>query len=454
MPMRVDREELTTKYGSVFFKFDFSAPLKFRYGEADYDLTDKAGLIDLVSRAARKRDYEICKIANNILAVLEVESGAETYLHTPVILHIELSSFCDCECIMCKHCYERNLRASFLPGERFDEIETYFPACRIAIINGYGEPFIHPRISGIITLFESYKVKLFTTTNLQHLPSSSAAQLGRVFGRINVSCDGACADTYESIRRGASFERFQSNVKLLRETCPEVPLFMSVVAMRQNVEESVELVRLAKRLGFEEIRFGRLGSNVFLENERDELIYYPNIAGLMMERAREEGQRLGIRVVTPIITRGGAIDRDRAEAELKAIHSVPFFKGEAHYRALHEKFRELAGTHAFEPHRYSIAGTIPCRGMCHWIGYGLYINSSGNVRPCSEVPYNREQEGRSETINYNHDELTGFRRVFLSGQVPGVCMDCAFIMSDEIGCLKVDLAAYKRFFGEKAEVGE
>lgn len=43
---------------------------------------------------------------------------------------------------------------------------------------------------------------------------------------------------------------------------------MSVVAMRQNIEEAVSLVRMAKELGFEEIRFGRLGSNLFWEMKK------------------------------------------------------------------------------------------------------------------------------------------------------------------------------------------
>ena len=95
----------------------------------------------------------------------------------------------------------------------------------------------------------------------------------------------------DRIRRGASFDTFVKNVKILRGQCPDVQLFMSVVAMRQNIGEAVELVRLAKELGFEEIRFGRLGSNLFLGNEKDELIYYPNYASAMLEKAKWEGEK-------------------------------------------------------------------------------------------------------------------------------------------------------------------
>ena len=64
---------------------------------------------------------------------------------------------------------------------------------------------------------------------------------------------GPVQKRYESIRRGASFAKFIKNLTILRENCPDVQLFMSVVAMRQNIEEAVSLVRMAKELGFEEM---------------------------------------------------------------------------------------------------------------------------------------------------------------------------------------------------------
>jgi MoaA/NifB/PqqE/SkfB family radical SAM enzyme len=397
-----------------------------------------------------KNDYIISKIANNFLSVHEVGSNCVSYCHYPVMMHIELSDFCDCECVMCRHCYEKNSGAKRLPWETFLGLERFFITCKIVVINGYGEPFIHPNIAEILSTFEKYGVKLFTTTNLQRIPENCFEKINKVFGRINVSCDGACAKTYESIRRRASFDTFVRNVGRLREKCPDVPLFMSVCIMRQNIEEAVELVRLAKRLGFEEIRFGRFGANQFLENERDDLIFYPNFAEYMLNCARCEGEKLGIRVVTPIILRGNDIALHKIEGERERLHETDFFRSEEYYQVLSEKYKRLKTQQKFDYHLYSLDGAISCEGMCHWIGYGIYINSSGKVRPCAEIPYNRMQEKRDEIIDYNYSELLAFRRGFISGRVPSVCMACAFIMSDEIGCLKVDLNEYKKFFQNKA----
>lgn len=448
--MRISQEELIKKYLPPFTDFDFSNKIIFGYRGADYDLTDKDGLTQLISVSVKVKDYNIGKIANNILAVYEMKSRTENYCHYPVIMHVELSEVCNCECIMCKHCYEKNVNAKYLSRQAFGQLKIYFPTCKLVIINGYGEPFIHPDISEIISAFAEYDIRILTTTNAQYIPADSLQKIDKSFMRINVSCDGATERTYQSIRRHASFEKFKANVRTLRENCPHVQLYLSVVAMRQNIHEAVELVRLAKEYGFGEIRFGRLGSNVFLGNERDELIFYPNYAGYMLNKAREEGEKLGVRVVLPLIVKEGRIDYGKIEKEREEIGKTDFFKDDAYYDGLAKEYVKKYNDNEFRPRPYSVDASISCKGMCHWIAFGMYINASGKVRPCAEIPFNREQEEREENIDFNYRELKDFRKVFISDRVPKVCMDCAFIMSDEVGTLKVDLEEYKKYFVDKA----
>lgn len=445
----LNRNELVNKYSELFWKFSFDDDCRFEYNNRIYNLSESKDLVMIIDESKQHKDYMVAKIANNILAVLEIQQEKVNYKHTPVLMHIELSSFCDCECIMCAHCYEKNTKSKYLGKNTFDELEKYFPTCRIIIINGYGEPFIHPEIERIISEFDKYGIKLLTTTNLQHLPISSLKNLNNVFQRINVSCDGATKKTYESIRRNAKFDVFKKNVSILKQNCPNVQLFMSVVSMRQNILEAVELVLMAKQLGFEEIRFGRLGTNDFIENEIDDLINYPNLAKYMFECACQEGKKVGIRVVTPIIMKDSDWDSQKVEEEKRKLLQIVFFKDDSYYYELEKKFKDLYGVALFEPHEYSIEGSISCQGICHWIGFGMYINVSGKVRPCSEIPYNRFQEKKEETIDFNYRELTEFRKKFISKKIPRACLDCAFIMSDEIGCLKVDIEEYKDYFEKK-----
>lgn len=61
-------------------------------------------------------------------------------------------------------------------------------------------------------------------------------------------------------------------------------------------------------------------------NEKDELIYYPNFAGRELERANQEGERIGIRVVTPVIMRNNVIDCKKAERERNRSMKSRFIK--------------------------------------------------------------------------------------------------------------------------------
>ncbi|MCH5161961.1 MAG: radical SAM protein [Clostridiales bacterium] len=444
------REELTTKYAYPFTDFDFSKEVAFDYCGDRYDLTDEDSLCELIAQSKSRKDYAISKIANNILAVAEMKRGEAHYRHLPVIMHVELTDMCNSECMMCKHCYEKNINAKSLSAAAFEKLTQYFPTCKLVVINGYGEPFIHPDISNIISAFDEYGVKIMTTSNAQRIPLDSLEKINDTFLRINVSCDGATEKTYQSIRRRSSFERFKQNVKALRENCPNVELFMSVVAMRQNIHEAVDLVRLAHEYGFKEIRFGRLGSNVFLNNETDELIYYPNYASMMFGLAKEEGDRLGVSVIVPLIMKDGEFDPVAAEREKAEISKTAFYKSEEYYDELGREYVRKHNSGEFRPLEYSLDGAIPCEGICHWAAFGMYVNASGKVRPCAEIPYNREQEEREEEIDFNAAELCELRRRFVGGRVPKVCMDCAFIMSDEVGTLKVDLGEYKKYFSDKA----
>ena len=54
-------------------------------------------------------------------------------------------------------------------------------------------------------------------------------------------------------------------------------------------------------------------------------------------------------------------------------------------------------------------------------------------------------------MDYNYEELFRFRKSFVNGHVPKACMDCAFIMSNEVDCLKVNMEEYSKYFQDKVE---
>ena len=73
--------------------------------------TNEDEILKAINASIEQKDYRLAKALNQYLAFLEVSNDEVMYKHMPVIIHAELSSFCNCECIMCTHCYEKNERA-------------------------------------------------------------------------------------------------------------------------------------------------------------------------------------------------------------------------------------------------------------------------------------------------------------------------------------------------------
>ena len=417
--------------------------------EGSITLSNEDDIASALSSAIDNKDYRLSKALNQYLAYIEVHNNAVVYKHLPVIIHAEFSSFCNCECIMCTHCYEKNDRAKYLD---LSVIESFLPTCRIMVINGIGELFIHPGIVEILSKLKEYQVQLSITTNAQYIPTDALPIIGDIFRRVCVSCDGANKNTYEKIRRGSSFDKFKDNCRVLRAALKEDAVFtMSVVSMRQNLLETVDIVHLAKELGFDEVRFGRLSTNPFLGNENDNINSFPNLSTKLMNEACKTGNKIGIKVIIPVIYENEEYSASEAERERKALSDSLFYKDDDYYEDLYRKYKELYKDGAFAPPEYSMEGSFKCKGICHWVAYGININSDSQLRPCGEIVRGKcvddDQDLKLDNL-MNNSESMKLREVFISGMIPDCCMNCSYLMGHENELLEFDSHKFRQSFIE------
>lgn len=412
-------------------------------------LSDEDDIVEALNGAIEKKDYKLSKALNQYLACIEVDNKRIVYKHLPVIIHAEISSFCNCECIMCTHCYEKNDRAKYLD---LDAIERFLPTCRFMVINGIGELFIHPRIVEILSKLKEYQVQLSVTTNAQYIPADTLPIIGDIFRRVCVSCDGASKNTYEKIRRGSSFDIFRNNCRMLRATLKEESIFtMSVVSMKQNLLETVDIVHLAKELGFDEVRFGRLSTNPFIGNENDSINSYPNLSTMLMNEAMKTGEAIGIKVVIPVIYENEEYSILEAENEKECLLCSLMYRDADYYENLYLKYKELYRKGIFEPTKYSMEGSFKCNGICHWVAYGININSDSQLRPCGEIVRGKsvddDQDLKLKNL-MNNNEAMRLREVFISGMIPDCCMNCSYLMGHENELLSFDSHELRKIFIE------
>ena len=418
-------------------------------GKESVSLSDEDDIVEAMNAAIEKKDYKLSKALNQYLAYIEVKNNAIVYKHLPVIIHAEISSFCNCECIMCTHCYEKNDRAKYLD---LSIIEKLLPTCRIMVINGIGELFIHPGIVEILSKLKEYQVQLSITTNAQYIPTDALPIIGDIFRRVCVSCDGANKNTYEKIRRGSSFDKFKDNCRVLRTALKEDAVFtMSVVSMKQNLLETLDIVHLAKELGFDEVRFGRLSTNSFIGNESDSINNYPNLSTMLMDKAVKTGNEIGIKVVIPVIYEDEEYSVLDAEREKESLSNSIMYRDSNYYDNLYLKYKELYKNGIFDPLNYSVEGSFKCNGICHWVAYGININSDSQLRPCGEIVRGKSVDDDRDLrlVNLmNNSESLRLREVFNSGMIPDCCMNCSYLMGHENELLNFDFHEFRQIFIE------
>jgi MoaA/NifB/PqqE/SkfB family radical SAM enzyme len=146
---------------------------------------------------------------------------------------------------------------AFMDFDLFARLLDQFPGLQELQLQGLGEPMMHPRFFDMVALAAGRGVRVGTNTNLSYLNRRRAERcVTSGLADLHASLDGATAETYERIRVRAKFDRAVGNLETLvdarRRLGSETPhIRMVVVAMRQNLHELPDLVRLAHRLSID-----------------------------------------------------------------------------------------------------------------------------------------------------------------------------------------------------------
>src|SRR4051794_36600277 len=184
-------------------------------------------------------------------------------MNLPKFLQIEPVGQCNLRCRMCPIQFRRDGPPhgppAFLDFALFARLLDEFPDLEELQLQGLGEPMMHPRFFDMVTLAVARGIKVSTNTNLTLLTARRAEQcVTSGLAELHASIDGATAATYERIRVRAHFDRITTNLeglgaarRRLERATPHIR--MVVVAMRQNLHEFPDLVRLAHRLSIDSV---------------------------------------------------------------------------------------------------------------------------------------------------------------------------------------------------------
>lgn len=406
---------------------------------------DEENLIILRQEAIAAGNWMRAKGINDLLIDINFIKRKIEVSSMPDYLQIETTSFCNAKCIMCSHYFSENKGAAHLGDSTLKNLKDAIQLSRTISLNGMGEPFISDRLSDQIDYYASMGNTIVTNTNLSVLNERLIAQINNNFEWLEVSCDGATKETYETIRKNLSFEVFLNNLYILKERCPHVRKHIATVIMRQNVHEMPQMVELASRAGASIITFMTLNSNIVIRNQQDEMCRYPKVLEYYSVQALEMGEKCGIPVIVPNMN---SLNRDitfeEITDELHRMKQIPLFKSHQDIEQM-KRTASIVSTY-LESHdevqRDTKASKVRCCGICDWLLKKSYIDLQGNVAMCC-----RNQSFHTGNVNesgsfsevWNSSFYQKLREIFYSGYVPESCLKCGLIESGNLKYLRVDI---------------
>lgn len=331
----------------------------------------------------------------------------------PREIQVEVTAACNLRCHMCLVRYRPpidRLRGS-LSLERFRAIIDPLPSVDKVTLQGLGEPLLVPDLVDMVRLAASRGARVGFNSNGTLLTREKATRLidaGLTW--LHVSLDGATAATHESIRDGANFERIVRNVAALMELrsakrVDRPAVWLVFVAMRRNIAELPDVVRLAARLGVDGVRVQNL-SHSFTDTdpggEYRQIRSFTEAEALWLDASGDEA------VPTPGRSPRATFTLARAVADATGV------------------CLRLPEDEADGP---AEDGTEPVRG-CDWPWRATYVTHDAKVQPCCMVMgSDRATLGDLSVAPlaeiWNGPAYRRFRRQLEGDAPPAVCHGCA-----------------------------
>jgi radical SAM protein with 4Fe4S-binding SPASM domain len=316
---------------------------------------------------------------------------------SPVYVDWAITRACN---LKCRHCV----------GMEESEI-THDEAVRIAqdiirlspkwvILEG-GEPLLRKDLPEVCGMFRRAGIDMFIITNGNAFTEERLQALAPFSPKVLFSMDGADAETYEYVKRGANFD----TARKWAARCAEIGIFYGIttVLTRLTVKQSRDFIRLTESFGGKSVIFLPLKP---FRNDTDSRLYYEQNA--LSPREQEET----IREIYSVPT---AVD---------IFYDEPFLWN-------------VSAKYGFPVSNSDSGITIPQVKGCAAC-YSLYIQTDGSVRPCMFCPPQLTfGNAAQETLPViwqrmkQSQVLTGWAKQSLR---EGACAECAQFESCR-GCL-------------------
>jgi len=350
---------------------------------------------------------------------------------------LDMVTRCQLRCVMCHFAHPEFVENPVTMDRALLErvAAELFPRAHDVVLSSSAEPLLAAELPRALELCAEYGVPSF------HFSTNALAMNDRIMDAVlksqmpllTISCDGATKQTFEKIRKPASWERLNNRIALIRDrkraAGSRYPILgLTSVLMRDNIREMPQLVRQAKEWGVDTINFVHMTVIGGLGVEDQTLLNDAKLCNDTLDEVRELAHELGIQAMIPMPIpenlAGGETITDAPKSSAGAGQAIegPAAPPETSFSVadfLNHKNREFL---------LAVPPKQQHRRMCYFPWFYMHVNPDGTTFPCgcwyefSTFGSLRTQSFREIWTGEKYKEL---RRQHLDLELREVCANCS-----------------------------
>ena len=183
---------------------------------------------------------------------------APAFREYPTRLFVETTTRCNLSCAMCMKQSGGGICEGDITPETFTLLEPALPRLESLVLNGIGEPLLHPRLEQFISrakgLMPADSWIGFQTNGLLMTNLRAVSLVNAGLDRVCFSMDGVTPGTFRTLREGGELDDLEQALAAIvkaRDIChrPEVRVGVEFVARRDNLPELPAALRWAASRG-------------------------------------------------------------------------------------------------------------------------------------------------------------------------------------------------------------
>ena len=360
---------------------------------------------------------------------------------------LDISNKCNLRCRMCYFSHDKYFKAPavYMTPETFESIaKDLLPHAATLTLSCGSEPLMSPHFIEILKRASKYKVPHVDFATNGVLLNEEIAEAVIKYGvtDLMLSIESPEKETFEYIRRGASFDRFIGNIKHLVKRKKELKSYtpvlrFNITLMRSNIEQVEKLVELAAELEVSLLDFRHLVIYDGLGMEKESLSHYKDLSNYWLKKARAKAEELGLTIVTFPKEFGKKEPEQEASQPqeerkplkyyLNILKRNPQYFLKSVYSRLKPQIKKDRKTQDKSERQELPDNFVYCKLPFNY----TLINSGGNVLPCPHCHGVSEfgtitPDNSFEDVWFN-EKFRQLRRNILNQNPPEMCRVCSIL---------------------------